>query len=167
MTPCIILGFTANAQPEEKQRCRDAGMNDCLFKPISLTTLEHQLAEITPHSPTRIFDLDGLNALTGGDPLLSQRLLEELLSSSRRDREELMALPLQGARQDLIDQAHKIKGAARIAQAGVLAEQCEVLEQAGEDADLAQFETWVKAIEKAMFDLEQVLQEQLDTLAPL
>ncbi|MGL6000304.1 MAG: transporter substrate-binding domain-containing protein [Pseudomonas proteolytica] len=165
LSPCVILGFTANAQPEEKQRCRDAGMNDCLFKPISLTTLERQLAEITPYAPSRIFDLDGLNALTGGDPLLSQRLLEELLSSSRRDREELMALLLQGARQGLIDQAHKIKGAARIAQAGVLAEQCEVLEQAGEDADLAQFETWVKAIEKAMFDLEQVLQEQLDTLA--
>lgn len=48
ITPCIILGFTANAQPEEKQRCRDAGMNDCLFKPISLTTLERHLAEITP-----------------------------------------------------------------------------------------------------------------------
>lgn len=167
ITPCVILGFTANAQPEEKQRCRDAGMNDCLFKPISLTTLERQLAEITPYAPSRIFDLDGLNALTGGDPLLSQRLLEELLSSSRRDRDELMALLLQGARQGLIDQAHKIKGAARIAQAGVLAEQCEVLEQAGEDADLAQFETWVKAIEKAMLDLEHVLQEQLDTLAPL
>lgn len=164
MPPCIILGFTANAQPEEKQRCRDAGMSDCLFKPISLTTLERHLAEITPLAPARIFDLDSLNALTGGDPLLSRRLLEELLSSSRRDREELMALLAQGAHQDLIDQAHKIKGAARIVQARTLAEQCEMLEQAGEDADRAQLAIWVKAIENAMFDLEQVLQEQLDTL---
>ncbi|NNA89671.1 transporter substrate-binding domain-containing protein [Pseudomonas gessardii] len=165
-TPCIILGFTANAQPEEKQRCRDAGMNDCLFKPISLTTLERHLGEITPLSPARVFDLDSLNALTGGDPLLSQRLLEELLSSSRRDREELMTLLAQGAHQDLIDQAHKIKGAARIVQACTLAERCEVLEQVGEDADPGQLDIWVKAIEQAMFDLEQVLQEQLDNLAP-
>ncbi len=167
ITPCIILGFTANAQPEEKQRCRDAGMNDCLFKPISLTTLERHLAEITPLSPGRIFDLDSLNTLTGGDPLLSQRLLEELLSSSRRDREELMAMLGQGTPQDLIDQAHKIKGAARIVQARTLAKQCEVLEQAGEAADPVQVEIWIKAIEQAMLDLEHVLQEQLDNMAPL
>ena len=167
ITPCIILGFTANAQPEEKQRCRDAGMNDCLFKPISLTTLERHLAEITPLSPGRIFDLDSLNTLTGGDPLLSQRLLEELLSSSRRDREELMAMLGQGTPQDLIDQAHKIKGAARIVQARTLAKQCEVLEQAGEAADPVQVEIWIKAIEQAMLDLEHVLQEQLENMAPL
>ena len=167
ITPCIILGFTANAQPEEKQRCRDAGMNDCLFKPISLTTLERHLAEITPLSPGRIFDLDSLNTLTGGDPLLSQRLLEELLSSSRRDREELMAMLGQGTLQDLVDQAHKIKGAARIVQARTLAKQCEVLEQAGEAADPVQVEIWIKAIEQAMLDLEHVLQEQLDNMAPL
>ena len=167
ITPCIILGFTANAQPEEKQRCRDAGMNDCLFKPISLTTLERHLAEITPLSPGRIFDLDSLNTLTGGDPLLSQRLLEELLSSSRRDREELMAMLGQGTLQDLVDQAHKIKGAARIVQARTLAKQCEVLEQAGEAADPVQVEIWIKAIEQAMLDLEHVLQEQLENMAPL
>ena len=167
ITPCIILGFTANAQPEEKQRCRDAGMNDCLFKPISLTTLERHLAEITPLSPGRIFDLDSLNTLTGGDPLLSQRLLEELLSSSRRDREELMAMLGQGTLQDLVDQAHKIKGAARIVQARTLAKQCEVLEQAGEAADPVQVEIWIKAIEQAMLDLEYVLQEQLENMAPL
>ena len=167
ITPCIILGFTANAQSEEKQRCRDAGMNDCLFKPISLTTLERHLAEITPLSPGRIFDLDSLNTLTGGDPLLSQRLLEELLSSSRRDREELMAMLGQGTLQDLVDQAHKIKGAARIVQARTLAKQCEVLEQAGEAADPVQVEIWIKAIEQAMLDLEHVLQEQLENMAPL
>ncbi|WP_123420244.1 response regulator, partial [Pseudomonas moraviensis] len=42
--PCIVLGFTANAQPEEKVKCREAGMDDCLFKPISLSTLSTMLA---------------------------------------------------------------------------------------------------------------------------
>lgn len=31
-----IIGVTANAIAEEKQRCIDAGMNDCVSKPVSL-----------------------------------------------------------------------------------------------------------------------------------
>ncbi|SDU98878.1 transporter substrate-binding domain-containing protein [Pseudomonas mucidolens] len=162
LAPCIILGFTANAQPEERQRCKEAGMNDCLFKPISLTMLERHLAEITPKPPGELFELGNLNALTGGDPILSQRLLGELLRSSRHDREELMTLLAQGTRQDLINQAHKIKGAARIVQARTLAEQCEALEQAGEGVDQPHIDTWVKAIERTMLELERLLKMQLD-----
>lgn len=92
LAPCVVLGFTANAQPEEKQRCAEAGMNDCLFKPISLTALERQLAKIAPQPSDLYLDLGNFEALTGGDPQLSWRLLEELLSSSRHDRQELTAL---------------------------------------------------------------------------
>ena len=35
LQPGLILGLTANAQPEEKDRCIEAGMDDCLFKPIT------------------------------------------------------------------------------------------------------------------------------------
>ncbi|MGA3828165.1 response regulator, partial [Pseudomonas chlororaphis] len=28
--PCEVFGFTANAQPEEKTKCINAGMDDCL-----------------------------------------------------------------------------------------------------------------------------------------
>ncbi len=41
-----IIGVTANALAEEKQRCIDAGMNDCLSKPVSLITLRQILGEI-------------------------------------------------------------------------------------------------------------------------
>jgi two-component system sensor histidine kinase EvgS len=110
LTPCVVLGFTANAQPEEKLRCAQAGMNDCLFKPISLTALERQLARISPRPASLILDLGNFEALTGGDPQMSRRLLEELLSSSRRDRQELLALmDAQASRQDVIEQAHKIR----------------------------------------------------------
>ncbi|MBF3196701.1 response regulator, partial [Pseudomonas aeruginosa] len=34
--PILILGYTADAEPDEVQRCRDAGMDDCLFKPLGL-----------------------------------------------------------------------------------------------------------------------------------
>jgi len=165
-TPCVILGFTANAQPEEKQRCFNAGMNDCLFKPISLTALEQQLAQVCPLPMRSVFTLQSLDAMTGGDPQLSQRLLEELLSSSRHDRAELMALlAQQAAPQDLIEQAHKIKGAARIIQADILAGQCEALEQAcGQGENQHVIEVGIKAMEKSMLELERMLQMQLDVL---
>ena len=166
LVPCVVLGFTANAQPEEKQRCAQAGMNDCLFKPISLTALERQLAQIAP-SPTHLhLDLGNFEALTGGDPQLSWRLLEELLSSSRQDRQELKALAAAHAPlQDIIEQAHKIKGAARIVQATSLAAHCETLEQAcARGAEWAQIETDVKALEKLMLELERLLKVQLHSL---
>ena len=166
LVPCVVLGFTANAQPEEKQRCAQAGMNDCLFKPISLTALERQLAQIAP-PPTHLhLDLGNFEALTGGDPQLSWRLLEELLSSSRQDRQELKALAAAHAPlQDIIEQAHKIKGAARIVQATSLAAHCETLEQAcARGAEWAQIETDVKALEKLMLELERLLKVQLHSL---
>lgn len=158
--PCVILGFTANAQPEEKHRCAQAGMNDCLFKPISLTALELQLAQIRPQSAALQFDLGCLEALTGGDPQLSRRLLEELLNSSRQDRQDLLALVArQASPQEIIDQAHKIKGAARIVQANSLAAQCEELERAcTQDDDRSVVETGVKSLEKLMLELERTLQ---------
>ena len=166
LVPCVVLGFTANAQPEEKQRCAQAGMNDCLFKPISLTALERQLAQIAPPPPHLHLDLGNFEALTGGDPQLSWRLLEELLSSSRHDRQELKALAAAHAPlQDIIEQAHKIKGAARIVQATSLAAHCETLEQAcARGAEWAQIETDVKALEKLMLELERLLKVQLHSL---
>ena len=166
LTPCVVLGFTANAQPEEKLRCAQAGMNDCLFKPISLTALERQLARISPRPASLILDLGNFEALTGGDPQMSRRLLEELLSSSRRDRQEMLALmDAQASRQDVIEQAHKIKGAARIVQACALASQCEALEQAcARGDDRPQIEAGVKALEKLMLELERMLQVQLHRL---
>lgn len=38
-----IIALTANAMEEEKQRCRDAGMNGCLSKPTKITTLKETL----------------------------------------------------------------------------------------------------------------------------
>lgn len=39
-----VIGVTANALAEEKQRCIKAGMDNCLPKPISLKMLEQTLA---------------------------------------------------------------------------------------------------------------------------
>ncbi|WP_419735475.1 transporter substrate-binding domain-containing protein [Pseudomonas sp. COR18] len=162
---CTVFGFTANAQPEERSRCLQAGMNDCLFKPISLTALSRKLADLraVPFNPP--FSIEGLNALTGGEPQLIRRLLDELLSSCQADRQELQGLPLGHGMTAFIDLAHKIKGAARIIQAATLVEQCESLEAAGErNAPPSTIESAREAVVRTLATLEEALRKYLGEL---
>ena len=129
--PCTVLGFTANAQPEERQRCKQAGMDDCLFKPISLTLLSQRLAKLEPRfNCPDVFKTDSLSSLTGGDNERTKLLLEELLRSNSQDLKTLLELPDNGEMQAFVDIAHRIKGAARIVGAQSLINDCEALEQA-------------------------------------
>ncbi|MHB2140047.1 transporter substrate-binding domain-containing protein [Pseudomonas monsensis] len=161
-SPCTVLGFTANAQPEEVQRCKQAGMDDCLFKPLSLSVLGQWVDGMTPKAQPPAFNLQSLNLLCGGDPTQARRLLVELLKSSRLDREELLALSSASDLGALAIVAHKIKGAARIAQAARVIACCDALEQACAHAlsseDIARH---CAATDRAMLELEQALRQQL------
>lgn len=42
----VILGLTADARDEQRESCLQAGMNDCLFKPVSLKTLSQALSRL-------------------------------------------------------------------------------------------------------------------------
>ena len=157
--PCTVLGFTANAQPEERQRCEQAGMNDCLFKPISLTLLSQRITTIEPlYTCSQVFNVDCLNSLSGHNAVQAQRLLEELLRSNRQDLKALLELPDNGELQAFVDIAHRIKGAARIVGANTLIKQCEALEQASQHS-LTPARNHVQA---AMQELEEALALQLE-----
>lgn len=159
--PCTVLGFTANAQPEERQRCKQAGMDDCLFKPISLTLLSQRLAILEPlfHCP-EVFNADALSPLTGGDKERTRLLLEELLRSNCQDLKTLLELPDNGELQAFVEIAHRIKGAARIVGAQSLINNCEALEQAT-PANLVQAREQVQVSMRA---LGQALALQLESL---
>ncbi|WP_420231898.1 transporter substrate-binding domain-containing protein [Pseudomonas sp. ABY48] len=163
LSPGVILGFTANAQPEEKDRCAEAGMDDCLFKPIGLRELNASLASVTPSAPAPQpsggFDLTSLEQLTGGDTTAIRALLEELVSSNADDQARLLHL---SSRQDLpglADLAHRIKGGARIVQAQRLIAACEALEKACRGGDTLRLAEAVEDLRQAM----EHLAEQLKT----
>lgn len=172
---CAIWGFTANAQPEEKLRCREAGMDDCLFKPIGLSSLSERLLRIHPAAPpprkspealpasdSGIFNMGSVHALTGDRPEMIRRLLEQLLHSSQEDRVELARLLAQDAAGALSQMAHKIKGAARIIRAARVIESCEAMEAACGDDRLADtIDSCKQAMISAMTELEQALREEL------
>jgi two-component system sensor histidine kinase EvgS len=160
--PCTVLGFTANALPEEIQRCKLAGMDDCLFKPLSLSALSHWVGGVKPTVCEPAFSLEGLKLLTGGNPALNRRLLTELLNSNRQDRQGLLALSGSSDPQSFIDIAHKIKGAARIVSATRLIDSCEALEATCRDAfDPDKVAECCTAMECAMHELDKALQSQI------
>jgi two-component system sensor histidine kinase EvgS len=160
--PCTVLDFTANAQPEEIQRCKQAGMDDCLFKPLTLTALSHWVNRMEPTDLAPAFNLEGFELMTGGNPVLNRRLLNELLNSNRLDRQGLLGLSNSSDPQAFLDIAHKIKGAARIVQASRLIDTCEVLETACRDNFRPEkIAECCKAIERALLELDRALLQQL------
>ena len=156
--PCTILGFTANAQPEERLRCKQSGMDDCLFKPISLTLLSQRLNAIDPpDQKPEIINIESLYSLSGRDESKTKRLLEELLRSNRDDLESLLKLPLTEDPEPFNNLAHRIKGAARIVGAQDLIEQCEALEQASPST----LQACRAAVQRAMESLEEAMVNEL------
>ncbi|NUU39211.1 transporter substrate-binding domain-containing protein [Pseudomonas sp. C2B4] len=163
--PTLILGFTANAQPEEKIRCIEAGMDDCLFKPIRLTDLSAWLAtRFSSESAGAVeaashIDLSGLRQYTGADNELIAELLQDLVEANRDDRERLLQEHAIGNDHGLQELAHRIKGGALMVQAHKLVECCEQLERACGKGDASLIDAAVDQLHQAMARLEQSLQQ--------
>lgn len=137
---CLILGFTANALPEERQRCVEAGMDDCLFKPTSLKLLKRRLeggeAAVVGATEQQVasaqagdIDFAALEKLVRGDLAALRELLNDLAVSNQEDMARLAGDFWSGQDwQALADLAHKVKGGARIVKARRLILACEQLE---------------------------------------
>ncbi|WP_095078852.1 transporter substrate-binding domain-containing protein [Pseudomonas sp. Irchel s3h17] len=171
ITPGLILGFTANAQPEEKQRCSEAGMDGCLFKPISLRDLSARLMSVAPdtvpvpteeerRAPADTIDLTSLEQLTRGDEALIKSLLGDLASSNEEDMSRLLSLFTRHDVSGLAELAHRVKGGARIIKAQGLIQCCERLESACEGVDGEQLTAAVDALQQAMERLADTLEQR-------
>ncbi|MEO3727112.1 transporter substrate-binding domain-containing protein [Pseudomonas syringae] len=166
--PCLILGFTANAQMEEKQRCLAAGMDDCLFKPVRLRELSQALMAATSEGAqiesvddpaVAEFDLSALLQLAGADNPLIGQLREEVLSSLRIDLKRLDESGRKSDRADLRDLAHHVTGGAHMIGAERVVSACRVLEQAcRDDESEAALTAAIELLRVAMHDLAQQLQ---------
>lgn len=142
--PSIILGYTANAQLEVREACLAAGMNDCLFKPISLDELSKKLEQLdnkgNASSTTVYFQPHRLTELLGNNPCIARQLLNELLATTDKDLAQLHESIKQ---QDLVsikEIVHKVKGAARIISSQQAIDSCERVEKS-QDFDEAEAES--------------------------
>ena len=167
--PCQIFGFTANAQPEEAERCREAGMDQCLFKPISLKDLSACLATGVPQGPSGKstdgsdgqIDLTYLKQLSQGDDGVVHKLLSELAISNRQDLGVLIELFVKDDYEGLSALAHGVKGGGKLIQATKLIECCEQLE---EICRMAEPQGLAGAVDALHYSMEQ-LADELDRYA--
>ncbi|WP_433736241.1 transporter substrate-binding domain-containing protein [Pseudomonas putida] len=166
-SPTVILGFTANAQPEEKIRCIEAGMDDCLFKPIRLVELSAWLAnrfsgesaDAAEAVAAAEIDLGGLRQYTGVDNELIEELLRDLAVTNRDDRVRLLQEHASGNDHALQALAHRIKGGAQMVRAYRLVECCEQLERACAEGDASLIDAAVDQLHQAMTRLEHHLEQ--------
>ncbi|MBA1187448.1 transporter substrate-binding domain-containing protein [Pseudomonas entomophila] len=164
---CRVVGITANAVADERRRCLAAGMDDCLFKPLSLKALAAVLDAIhsddrqpaNAHEGAIDADLGSLRRLTGNDPDAFKGLLRDLLDSNRQDLAELKRLAECGDLPALARLAHRIKGGARLVRASALVKACEQVERSclGKPVSLDVLNVRVDAIRQAMQALEDEL----------
>ncbi|WP_409284223.1 response regulator [Pseudomonas protegens] len=161
-----LIGCSADNDPRALQRGLDAGMHDCLAKPLSLERLRRRLASLKPRPRTDSFSIRTLRTLTRGKPLFARRMLNELLRCCQEDRRQLARLPASDPRA-LVALAHKIKGSALMVRAESLQAGCEALEQAClQPAAREAINAAVRRLDRDLVHFAQSLHLHLDNPAP-
>ena len=170
LAPVLLLGFTANALPDERERCRAAGMDDCLFKPISLAGLRSCLQQ---HMHGRLSEADNrqdpgysLDELSFMEAEQLLQLLGHLQQGLQDDMDSLRALVLLGNAAGVGRIAHQIKGAARIINASQVITCCQALEEyCRQHEEISEQQEEVQALYAAVPDLLAVLSQEKAQLA--
>lgn len=157
-----IIALTANVLKGEADRCRAAGMDDYLTKPVQLTQLKDMLdtwlppalsnqssmgAGISPllscatsvvtssTDPTVAVDVRVLEKLIGTDPALILEFLGDFQRSATEIVRKLQLACRSGDATVASAQAHKLKSSARSVGALALGDLCEAIEAGVKDDD--------------------------------
>jgi CheY-like chemotaxis protein len=146
LTRCALIAVTANALKGEDERCFAVGIDGFVAKPISLDALSRALGRFVPglgeggagtvHGSGAAFDPETLRALFGSDPARLARLVETFVEAATSDLAVLQTVESATLRAEA---AHRLKGAARMVGARMLADlasRVEVAARAG-DAEAA------------------------------
>ncbi|PYC08258.1 hybrid sensor histidine kinase/response regulator [Pseudomonas protegens] len=160
--PVTLLGCSASDDTQTIQRCMNAGMHDCLLKPLDLNLLSQTLETLKALPRADSFSISTLRTLTRNQPLLALRMLKTLLQCCREDRLALGLIPA-GDSQALAALAHKIKGSAKMLGATSLLACCEALERVCQDnAGIEACSAASNALDRALLRFTQSLLQHLD-----
>jgi CheY-like chemotaxis protein len=140
-----IIALTANALRDEEQRCRQAGMDAYLTKPVRLAQLKSAIDAWLLPAPTQPsvaaveevastasppVDLGVLADLLDDDLQVMQEVLTVFRASTAGSSLAMAKAHADGAVQTMFDAAHKLKSAARAIGAVRLGQVCADIEKA-------------------------------------
>ncbi len=160
-----ILAWTANAMPAEADACRDAGMDELMVKPISMTQLRVVLSQWlrdakpataqsaatgTQVEPVDLSQLDNIAA----DEAQKTTILAALLTQSRSDHADLQAALDKQDIPAIVRIAHRMKGASRMVGANELADASEAMEFAGKQGRIDHAEKVLPALARLVHWLQ-------------
>jgi len=166
-----ILAVTANADPDEKRKCLDAGVDAYLIKPIDLEQLGQALGGIAVEIgavPREAGSGDADSIVEGlryfGDAAVVAELIDLFLQDAparlAQAREALAA----GNAAEACEAAHSLKGSARNLRAEQLAKACEALEKMGKTGTLDDVETLLGQAEVELQKVTTLLKQQKKAL---
>lgn len=123
-----IVGITANAMQDEKQRCRDAGMDVCVVKPITLDALAKLLQQFQG------IHADGVTADVGQEPAgakvqVPAKYRQLFLETMLQDVGTLSDALKQGQADKVVYAVHRMSGALVDVGHVVLAQRLQKLEE--------------------------------------
>ncbi|MDZ4103307.1 MAG: PAS domain S-box protein [Hydrogenophaga sp.] len=171
-----IVALSANALRGEIDRCRAAGMDDYLSKPVQLDQLGELLRRWLPlddvHVPDSLhamdchemdvfeielgpmaFDDQALARLVGDDPVLLADFRQRFLLSALNTIDEMRRAASQNDMLALAGLAHRLKSSARATGAVALAVCCERIERAGPQCAAPQMHAHMAEMEDALADV--------------
>jgi two-component system, NarL family, sensor histidine kinase EvgS len=159
---CLILGATANAQPEARRQAIAAGMDECLVKPMGLEALARALDGVIRVTPppgpmtTPVPMIEAVKLARFGN----QR--DQVLKSLREtNHDDLLAACEAFSQNDfstLASLAHRVKGAVRLIGGRLLVDACIDLETACVAEDLEMLEVTFREFREAL----DVFQNEID-----
>ena len=170
-----IVAFTANAFPQDIERCLAAGATEFLAKPIKRDRLAAvldslQAAGSVPEAPSvATHDRPGSDEGLDGDALedLAETVgadkMRMLVSKFLRDTEDHIAMMEQAAEQQdrstVRSHAHRLKSSAAMIGAAALASKMDALETGIQDIDDAEVRMAVDRIARSFSDIRPILED--------
>lgn len=158
--PQPMFGLTAMAEQQVRDRAIQAGMTDCLFKPVELATLLSRIDEsaenVGEHPPRALLSL---NKLAGSQPAAFQALVNTIIEQNRLDIAALNSALTGGDFIRVKDSAHRLAGSARLADAAGLSEICGKIEAAAQARDGEAINALIADCERLVKQLENTLRQ--------
>jgi EAL domain-containing protein (putative c-di-GMP-specific phosphodiesterase class I)/FixJ family two-component response regulator len=174
-----VIAITASAGDDEGERCRAAGMDDCVSKPVTRQRLAEVLAkwlpgidvgaEVRPQpveaAATQVLDPAALPALVGHDAAVLLRIRSEYLASARSSAEMLRVAVAAARWAEVGAVAHRMKSSSGAVGAVALAALCARIEAAVKRDDTAAVRGLQGGFDAALGEVHRRMQPLLASTA--